>query len=74
MKILQVVSLLSPRRGGGVASTVYELSKAVAQRGHEVTIFTSDFELDREYINSLDGVKVFTFHSYFRLGNRPGRQ
>lgn len=67
MKILQVVSSFSPIRGGGVIAVGYQLSKALAQRGHAVTIYTTDFELDQEYINSLPGVKVYPFHIWVRL-------
>jgi len=71
MKILQVVSFFSPMRGGGIVAVTYQLSRALAQCGHEVTIYTSDFALDQKYIDSLRGVKVHTFHSYFSLGGRP---
>ncbi len=71
MRILQVVSFFSPTRGGGVIAVVYQLAKALRQRGHDVTIYTSDFELDREYIDSLDGVKVHPFHHYLSLNGRP---
>ncbi len=71
MKILQVVSFFSPTRGGGVIAVVYQLAKALRQRGHEVTIYTSNFELDREYIESLQGVKVHPFHHYLSLNGRP---
>jgi len=43
---------------------MYKLSRALAQRGHEVTIYTSDFKLDQVYIDSLEGVKVRPFHSW----------
>lgn len=66
MKILQVISLFSHGEGGCVAVT-YELSRALAQNGHEVVIYTSDFELDQDYINSLRGVKVYPFHSMLNL-------
>ena len=71
MKILQVVSFLSPVRGGGVVSSVYQLSRALIDQGHEVVIYTSDFELDQEYIDSLVGVRVILFRSYLSLNNRP---
>lgn len=63
MKILQVVQFFSPRYGGGSIEVAYQLSRALAQTGHEVTIYTSDFKLDQEYIDSLEGVKVYTFRS-----------
>jgi len=58
---LQVIGFFSPLHVGGSIEVVYQLSRALAQAGHEVTIYTSDFELDQEYIDSLDGVKVYPF-------------
>ncbi len=67
MKILQVFHLFSLPHGGGSVAHVYQLMKTLRQGGHEVTIYTSDFELDQEYINSLSGVKVYPFHSWLNL-------
>lgn len=66
MKILQVVPFFTPVRGGSVV-VPYNLSKHLAKRGHEVTIYTSDFELDQDYINSLLGVRVHPFHCWLNL-------
>jgi len=71
MKILQVVGFFSPSRGGGVIAVVYQLSKALAARGHEVTIYTSDFELDSQYVASIPKVKVNAFHNVLTFGGRP---
>lgn len=67
MKIVNVIPYFTPQKGGDVAS-VYNLSKHLAERGHEVTIITTDFELDREYIKSLDGVRVVPFHCIANIG------
>ncbi|MFC1908809.1 glycosyltransferase [Chloroflexota bacterium] len=61
MKILQVFDFFSPH-GGGTVDLLYKLSRSLAQRGHEVTVFTSDFKLDRDYIDSLPEVNVYPFH------------
>ena len=61
MKILHVFDFFSPH-GGGTVDVIYKLSRALAQRGHEVTIYTSDFKLDQQYIDSLAEVKVYPFH------------
>ena len=68
MKILQVLDLFSPH-GGGTVGFLYKLSRALAQRGHEVVIYTSDFKLDQEYIASLPEVKVYPFHCVSSLAN-----
>jgi len=52
MKILQVIPFFSPRFGGSV-SVLYNLSKELVKRNHEVTIITTDFGLDRQYANSM---------------------
>ncbi len=67
MKILQVFDLFSLPHGGGTVDLLYKLSRALAQRGHKVTIYTSDFELDQEYIDSLPEVKVYPFHCWSSL-------
>ena len=68
MRILQVIHYLSPLHGGGSINAAYNLSKHLAERGHEVTIFTTDFELDDEYVQSLDGVRVVLFHCIANMG------
>ena len=68
MKILQVNHFLSPLHGGGSIDVISNLSKHLAKIGHEVTIFTTDFELDEEYIKSLDGVCVVPFHCIANIG------
>jgi glycosyltransferase involved in cell wall biosynthesis len=67
MKILQAFDFFSLPHGGGVVDLLYSLSKALKQRGHEVTVYASDFELDQEYIDSLSGVEVYPFHSWFHV-------
>ena len=61
MKILQVFDFFSLLHGGGTVDVVYKLSRALAQKAHEVTIYTSDFELDQKYIDTLPEVKVHLF-------------
>lgn len=67
MKILQVVPFFTPVRGGSVA-VPYNLSKELSKRGHDVTIITTDFELNEEYAKSLDDVKVIPFKCTAKLG------
>jgi glycosyltransferase involved in cell wall biosynthesis len=61
MKILQIIPYFNPRRGGDV-NVCYHLSKHLVKRGHDVTIFTTDFEFDETYANSLTDVCVVPFH------------
>jgi len=67
MKILQVFDFFSLQHGGGIVNLVYQISRALMQKGHEVSIYTSDFELDQDYINSLRGVNVYDFHCWSSL-------
>ncbi len=67
MRILQLFVFFSPD-GGATVDLLYKLSRALAQKGHEVEIYTSDFKLDRQYIDSLPGVKVRPFRCLLSAG------
>jgi len=67
MKVLHVFDLFSLAHGGGSVDVLYRLSRALARKGHEVVIYTTDFELDQGYIDSLPEVKVYPFHSWSSL-------
>lgn len=62
-----MVNFFSPLHGGGSIEAAYQLSRALVRRGQEVMIYTSDFELDQEYINYLSEVKVYPFHNWLKL-------
>ena len=65
MKILQAFDFLSLPHGGGTVDIVYKLSKALAERGHDITICTGDHELDCKYLCGLDDVGIKLYHSYY---------
>jgi glycosyltransferase involved in cell wall biosynthesis len=67
MKILHVFDFFSPA-GGGTVDVINKLARAQAQRGNEVSIYTSDFKLDKEYIASLPEVNIYPFHCTSSLG------
>lgn len=67
MKILQVIQFFSSNHGGS-AVVPYELSKNLQKRGHEVTVLTTDFQLNNDFIDSLDGVEVIPFHCLLNIG------
>lgn len=67
MKILQVIQFFSPKHGGS-ATVAYELTKQLAKNGHEVTVLTTDFELDSCFIDPLNGVEVIPFHCDLNIG------
>lgn len=49
MRILQVVPRFSPEHGGGGVVIARSLARELDKRGHEVTVYTSDFEYDATY-------------------------
>ncbi len=63
MKILQVTAFLSPVHGGS-AEAPYQLSKELAKRGHQVTIYTGDYKLRWDYLDSMPGVTVYSFKTW----------
>jgi len=67
MKILHTFDFFSPH-GGGTVDVLYKLSRAQAQKGHEVSIYTSDSKLDQEYITSLPEVTIYPFHCISSIG------
>jgi len=68
MKILHVIPYFTPKRGGDV-SVCYNITKILSKRGHDVTIITTDFELDEEYVESLQryGINILIFKCIFNL-------
>ncbi len=68
MKILHVTQFFSPVHGGS-AEVPYQLSKELAKRGHEVAVYTSDFMLSQDYIDSIPEVRVHYFKTWSRRAN-----
>ena len=68
MKILQVVQFFSAKHGGS-AMVPYEMSKHLHDAGHDVTVLTTDFQMDNDFIDSLDGVEVVPFHCQMNIGS-----
>lgn len=66
MKILQVIPRFNPSLGGGV-DVVYNLSKQLALRGHDVTVVTTDYLFDADYAKTIEelGVEVIPFKHLF---------
>jgi glycosyltransferase involved in cell wall biosynthesis len=66
MKILQVIPRFNPSLGGGV-DVVYNLSKHLALRGHDVTVATTNYLFDADYAKTIEnlGIKVIPFKHLF---------
>jgi len=78
MKIIQIVTEFLPAMGG-VERHVYEISKRLVERGHQVTILTSNLLKERPFTKfstkprvSMDGVDVRRFNAYQVLPLRAG--
>ena len=67
MNILHVVDLLSQETGGGSAKVPYYLAREQAKLGHDVTIYSSDYDTKKQL--PPEGVKVVQFHSIHYLFN-----
>ncbi len=68
MKILEVTAFFSPVHGGS-AEIPYHLSKELAKKEHKVTVYTSDYKITRDHINSVPGVKVHSFKTWSSWAN-----
>lgn len=66
MKILHVSNFFSPAYGGS-AEVPYQLSRELAGRGHQVTVYTSDLGIGRDL--PVPGVNVHTFRTYANWAN-----
>ncbi|KKG39505.1 hypothetical protein DU38_18420 [Methanosarcina mazei] len=72
MRILQVSNFFKPLwETGGVTKVNYEISKNLVQRGHEVTVYTTDgykpnFGIQTNQPVDVDGIKVYYFKNLFR--------
>jgi len=70
MKILQVTHRFYPTSGGG-SYVVYNLSKYLKLKNNDITIITSDYNYNDNYVAYLRtiGVKIITFPTVFKVGN-----
>ncbi|MCD6101423.1 MAG: glycosyltransferase [Candidatus Marinimicrobia bacterium] len=69
MKILQVTNFFKPSwEAGGIARVAYEISKELVNRGHEVTVYTTDgfkyrLNVKKNTPINVDGIKVYYFRN-----------
>lgn len=68
MKILQVTNLFAPVHGGA-ADAPFQLVRQLSKKGHEVTLYTTDYKLTQEYIDQIPGVKVQAFRTWLAVAN-----
>lgn len=67
MKILQMFDQFNPVVGKGTVILLHGLCKALVERGHQVTLYTSNFKLDPKYTDSIPEVKIHAFHCISRF-------
>ena len=69
MKILQVCHTFKPLwESGGMARSAYEISKRLVERGHDVTVYTTNRSLCKTNLETnkalyLEGMKVYYFEN-----------
>ena len=69
MKILQVTNFFKPSwESGGPARVAYEISKKLVERGHEVTVYTTDgfkwrIDVEKNKPADVDGIKTYYFRN-----------
>jgi glycosyltransferase involved in cell wall biosynthesis len=69
MKILQVTPFFNPLwESGGVARVAYDISRALHENGHEITVYTTNrsiypSDLPTNRITSVDGMDVYYFEN-----------
>ena len=66
MKILQMFPFFSLSYYGGIFTVGYSLSKALAARGHDVVVYTTDLKFSHQLIDSTD-IKVHPFPARLKL-------
>lgn len=65
MKILHVIDQISQKTGGGASKVAFELAHAQARLGHDVTIYSTDFNAKNQAAPR--GVKLVKFQNWFNL-------
>ena len=69
MKILQVTNFFKPSwESGGPARVVYEISKKLVERGHDVTVYTTDgyksrLDVKKNKPVNVNGIKTYYFRN-----------
>ena len=65
MKILHVIDQISQKTGGGASKVAFELARAQAKLGHDVTIYTTDYNAKSQVAPR--GVKLVKFRCWLNL-------
>lgn len=68
MKIAQIVCVFRPYRGG-IGEVSYHYAMELVKRGHEVTVFTPQYDSLELSEEVFDGIKIKRVSSFLRYGN-----
>lgn len=72
MRVLEVSNFFKPLwETGGVTKVNYEISKSLVQRGHDVTVYTTDgyksnLKIQTNQLVNVEGIKVYYFQNLFK--------
>ena len=67
MNILHVFDFFSQTYGGGTVNLLYHLARGQIELGHRVSLYTSNYKIDRPYIASLPAVNIVALPSRLDL-------
>lgn len=62
--------ITKPYIGGGVGEVVYNLAIQLAQKGHEVFIFTSSYLDSEDSIEDYGNIKIFRYKNNYTIGQK----
>lgn len=70
MKILQVTPVFYPAIAyGGIVGVTYEISKRLAEKGHEVSVYTTDANKDSRINKNFNEMDRITIHYFRNISN-----
>ena len=71
MKILNVIPILNPKFGGGVAERTIQMSYHLEKSGHDISILTLDYGLDIDTLNQLKKIEIINLPILLRRFGIP---
>lgn len=66
LNILYVIPIFSPVHGGGAPVAVYNQIKELVKRGHNVTLYTTNYKINRKW-GITSNAKIYEFNNIFKI-------